>query len=292
VSALLILALLFSVGALVAYDGLTREPPELRERRTGLVARTSARLRLFLRAAGVGASVRTFVVYSVGCGVGCAWLAQVLLGWPVTTLVASVIGTGLLAALYAPRATRRRAAERAALPELADQLRVGFAAGQSIEQRLVGLAANGPEALRPELVRLVWRLRLADFDVAMRDFRDRLADPLADEVCAALILGHTLGSKELGSVLARLADTTRQRLALRQEGIARQAQVRLSARYAVIIPVLTLVGIRILSPEYLVIYDGPVGQLVLLGCFAWLLTGYGVLLWLGRLPDARRVLMR
>ena len=46
---LLILALLFSVGALVAYDGLTRESPELRERRTGLVARTSARLRLFLR---------------------------------------------------------------------------------------------------------------------------------------------------------------------------------------------------------------------------------------------------
>ena len=89
----------------------------------------------------------------------------------------------------------------------------------------------------------------------MRDFRDRLADPLADEVCAALILGHTLGSKELGSVLARLADTTRQRLALRQEGIARQAQVRMSARYAVIIPVLTLVGIRILSPEYLVIYN-------------------------------------
>ncbi len=149
-SALLILALLFSVGAVVAYDGLTREPPELRERRTGLVARTSARLRLFLRAAGVGASVRTFVVYSVGCGLGCAWLAQVLLGWPVTTLVACVIGTGLLATLYAPRATRRRAAERTALPELADQLRVGFAAGQSIEQRLVGLAANGPEALRPE----------------------------------------------------------------------------------------------------------------------------------------------
>src|SRR5207244_3284824 len=59
VSALLILALLFSVGALVAYDGLTREPPELRERRMGLVARTSARLRLFLRAAGLGASVRT-----------------------------------------------------------------------------------------------------------------------------------------------------------------------------------------------------------------------------------------
>ena len=36
--------------------------------------------------------------------------------------------------------------------------RVEVAAGQSIEQRLVGLAANGPEALRPELVRLVWRL--------------------------------------------------------------------------------------------------------------------------------------
>jgi tight adherence protein B len=116
--------------------------------------------------------------------------------------------------------------------------------------------------------------------------------PVADEVCAALLLGHTLGSKELGSVLGRLAETTRQRLALRQEGLARQAQVRLSARYVVIIPVLTLVLIRIVSPDYLAIYDGPLGQLVLFGCFGWLVIGYGVLLWLGRLPEPRRVLVR
>jgi len=51
-------------------------------------------------------------------------------------------------------------------------------AGQSIEQGLVKLAATGPEAPRSELLRLVMRQQVGDFETALREFRDRLGEVL------------------------------------------------------------------------------------------------------------------
>jgi Flp pilus assembly protein TadB len=288
----LVLALGFAGGALLVYDGLTRPRRGSPSRRPRVIEATEERLRVFLRAAGLEMPVRTFVLYSLGCGFGSAVLAQELLGWPVTSVLALGIGTVLLAALYAPRAARRRAAEQAALPEFAEQLRASIGAGDSIEQGLVKLAATGPAALRPELLRLAMRQQVEGFEPALCEFRDRLGDALADEVCAALLLEYRLGGKQIGLVLSRLADATRQQLALRQEAIARQAHVRLTARIVVAVPALTLLLLRLISPEYLAVYDGAQGQLVLLGCLVWLAIGYGVLLWLGRLPSSPRVLVR
>ena len=136
------------------------------------------------------------------------------------------------------------------------------------------------------------RQQVEGFEVALCEFRNRLGDALADEVCAALLLEYRLGGKQIGLVLSRLAESTRQKLALRQEAMARQAHVRLTARIVIAVPALTLVLVRLISPEYLAVYDGPKGQLVLLGCLVWLAIGYGVLLWLGRLPSSPRVLVR
>lgn len=288
----LALALAFASGALLVYDGLTRPRQGASPRAPRLIELAEDRLRVFLRAAGLEMPVRTFVLYSLGIGLGGAGLAQQLLGWPVTTVLAFGVGAVLLVALYAPRAARRRAAERNALPEFAEQLRASIGAGDSIEQGLLKLAATGPAALRPELLRLVMRQQVEGFEPALREFRNRLGDALADEVCAALLLEYRLGGKQIGLVLSRLADATRQKLALRQEAIARQAHVRLTARIVVAVPALTLVLLRVISPEYLAVYDGPKGQLVLLGCLVWLAIGYGVLLWLGRLPTPPRVLVR
>jgi len=287
----LALAMLFAFGALLLYVGLT-SPAAAPARAPRRPAAAEARLRVFLRAAGLEMDVRTFVLYSGGCGLGSAALAQAVLGWPVTTVLAFGLGSGALAILYSPRAARRRAAERAALPEFAEQLRSVIGAGQSIEQGLVKLAATGPEALRPELLRLVLRHQVGDFETALREFRDRLGDPLADEFVAALVLEYRVGGKEIGRVLTRLAEATRQQLALRQEAMARQSYIRLTARIVMVVPVVTLVVIRLISPDYLAVYDGPLGQLMLLGCFVWLMAGYGVLLWLGRLPSSPRVLVR
>jgi integrase len=93
------------------------------------------------------------------------------------------------------------------------------------------------------------------FEVALCEFRNRLGDALADEVCAALLLEYRVGGKQIGLVLSRLAESTRQKLALRQEAMARQAHVRLTARIVIAVPALTLVLLRLISPEYLAVYD-------------------------------------
>jgi tight adherence protein B len=286
------LALAFAVGALLVYDGLTRPQTSTTIHRPARLSRLGDQVRVFLRAAGVELPVRTFVGASLLVGLAWATVAQAWLGWPVTTAAAFVSGAGMLAVLYSPRAARRRASERAALPELADRLSVALAAGRSLEEALLGLAATGPEALRPELVRLCWWLRLCDLETALRAFRDRLADAAADEVVAALLLGRQVGSHELGKVLARRADASRQQLALRQEAAARQAAVRWQARIVVAVPVITLIGIRLLAPEFLAIYNDWRGQLVLVGALMWLSIGYGLFRALGRLPGERRVLVR
>lgn len=288
----LALALAFSGGALLVYDGLTRPAPTRAPQPPARLLAAEARLRVFLRAAGLELPVRTFVLYSLGCGLGCAVLSQQVLGWPVTTLLAFGSGTLLLGIVYAPRAARRRAAERAALPELAEQLRAAVGGGASIEQGMVKLAATGPKALRPELLRLALRQQVEGFEPALCDFRARLGDALADELCAALLLEYRVGGKQIGLVLSRLADATRQQLALRQEAIARQAYIRLTARIVILTPVVTLVLLRLFTPDYLAVYDGPKGQLVLLGCLVWLAVGYALLLRLGRLPSSPRVLVR
>src|SRR5579859_5049383 len=89
----LALALAFASGALLVYDGLTRPRQSASPRAPGPIGAAEDRLRVFLRAAELEMPVRTFVFYSLGCGLGCAVLTQQLLGWPVTTVLAFGGGT-------------------------------------------------------------------------------------------------------------------------------------------------------------------------------------------------------
>jgi len=53
-----------------------------------------------------------------------------------------------------------------------------------------------------------------------------------------------------------------------------------------------LIGLRATNPRYLSIFDGVVGQMVLIGCAASVALGYAAMLALTRLPGQRRVLVR
>jgi tight adherence protein B len=127
---------------------------------------------------------------------------------------------------------------------------------------------------------------------ALESFRERLADPLADQIVGALVLNDRVGGKQVGAVLDRLAEATRAELAVEQEAKARQGQVVLSARVVALVPAVVLVGLRLMAPTFTSVYDGPAGQIVLVGCFLWVLIGYAAMLWMGRLPHDRRVLVR
>ena len=109
-----------------------------------------------------------------------------------------------------------------------------------------------------------------------------------DAAALALLVNHRLGSRHVGPLLARLAAATRAehvRAAVR----AQQAQHETSARIVAAVPVAVLVGLRLLNPGYVAVFDTPAGQAVLAGCAALLLAGYAAMRHVARLPAGRRV---
>jgi hypothetical protein len=70
---------------------------------------------------------------------------------------------------------------------------------------------------------------------------------------------------------------------------AQQAQHETSARIVAAVPVVVLVGLRLLNPGYVAVFDTPPGQVVLAGCAALLLAGYAAMRHVALLPAGRRI---
>jgi tight adherence protein B len=282
---------LFAGGIALAFDGLTAPlsgPTATPNRRTWQSAAEDS-----LRHAGLEeVSLRSFVLTSLASGLVAAIAAQVILGWPAVSVASAALGTLAPLSYFGPRRERRRAAMQVALVEAIAQLRAAIQGGLSVQQALVELAPTTPQALRPDIARLVLDLRLKGLVPALGELRDRLADPLADQLVAALILNDRVGGRQVGPVLDRLAQATRASLAVLEEAKARQSQAVVSARVVALVPAVALVGLRVIAPAFMSVYDEPLGQVVLVGCVLWVLIGYGAMRWLGRLPETPRVLVR
>jgi tight adherence protein B len=179
-----------------------------------------------------------------------------------------------------------------ALVDAIEQLRDAIRTGLSVQDALGGLARTGPEVLRSEFSILSRDARLLGFDHALVAMRDRLADPVFDVVACALSINDRLGGRLVSQVLDRLADSTRAQLRIEQEVRAHQARTVLSARIVAAAPLVALVGLRAINPRYLDIFDGVIGQAVLIACAVSVGLGYAAMLYLTRLPGQRRVLVR
>ena len=100
--------------------------------------------------------------------------------------------------------TRRRSQIQESLADVLAFLQSGIEQGRSVRESLGLLRERGPVALRPDFVRLERQMRV-DFEDALVDLQERLANPIWDRCTAGLLLGHRLGEESLGGVLARLA---------------------------------------------------------------------------------------
>lgn len=281
----LLLSLAFALGIGLLYDGLTRP----RQSETDVVR--FRRVREFLVQAGLrDVSPRDFLLFSVGSGLGLGLLAQIVLGWPLVSVLAFGLGLGAPLAYYMHRRDRRRAVIQEALVEGIAQLRDMIRTGQSVGEALTALAQVGPEPLRPELAILAREMRLVGFEPALLALRERLADPVWDTCCAALLLNDRLGGRNVSQVLDSLAQATRAQLRVQQELHAYQARNVLSARIVAAVPLVVLTAIRALNPRYLAVFSDLSGQLLLAGCVVSIALGYLAMLWLSRLPGEERVL--
>ena len=194
-----------------------------------------------------------------------------------------------LGALQARR--RRRLRElREVWPDAIDNLASGVRAGLSLPEAVAGLAERGPGTLRAPFARFADDYHATGrFGAALDRLKDELADPTADRVIEALRLAREVGGSELGRMLRTLSGFLRDEQRVRKELEARQTWVVVAARMAFATPwaVLLLLATK---PEAVAAYRGAGGAVVLAVGAAMAVTGYRVMLVIGRLPGEERVL--
>ena len=281
----LLLSVTFGSAIYLLYEGLTNPSRAASEKRR------FRRVDEFLAQAGLHeVRPRDFVTFSAAAGLLLGTAAQMMLGWPVVSLLVTAIGLAGPFLYYVRRRDRRRAALQDGLVEAIGQLRDAIRTGLSVQHALVGLATNGPESLRQEFARLAREVALLGFERGMDAMRERLADPVFDVVAASLALNDRLGGRNVSQVLDRLAQATRAELRVQQELRAYQAKNVLSAQIVAGVPLALLIAIRLVNPGYLAIFNDPLGQLMLAGCAVSVAIGYLGMLWVTRLPGEKRVL--
>ncbi len=207
----------------------------------------------------------------VGIGVGVAT------GWPVAGFGATL---GLVAGPAALGGTARRADEAAtadAIATWADMLRDTMAGASGLEESLIQTATVAPTAIKTQLQSFALRLRHQPLDAALDELARDLDHSSADLVIASLGAAARLEARDLGPLLARLAEAIRGDVRMRSRIEIGRARIRTSARIAVATTTATVVFLYLFARHLLEPYDTATGQgwlLVVLAVF----FGAGVML--------------
>ena len=220
---------------------------------------------------------RTRVLALVGFGAGA--LVAVLSGWLVAVVAIPLAVVGLPSLLRSPAETAQ--IERLeAMAEWTRNLAGVLTVGVGLEQALVATLRSTPEAIKPEVSRLVARLRARwSTEDALLKFADELDDATGDLVAAYLILGARRRGAGLASVLQGLAESVADDVTARRKVEADRAKPRATARNVTLIT-LGVLGFLAFNGQFMAPYGTPLGQAllaVLLGAYA------GTLVWLKRM---------
>lgn len=215
-----------------------------------------------------------------------AWLSTAVLaglvvglvtGWPVAgiaVLVGVLVGP---AALGGDAHRARETATADAIATWADMIRDTMAGASGLEESLIQTAGVAPTPIRPQLEAFARRLRHQPLDVALDGLAADLNHSSADMVVAALAAAARLEARDLGSLLARLAEAIRGDVRMRSRIEIGRARIRTSARIAVGITAATVVFLYVFARHLLEPYNTVAGQgwlVVVMGVF----FGAGVML--------------
>ncbi|MGI8685681.1 MAG: type II secretion system F family protein, partial [Acidimicrobiales bacterium] len=134
-----------------------------------------------------------------------------------------------------------------------------------------------PAPIRTEVVALVGRIEHQSLPTALAAFGTEVAHPSADLVVAALSIAARMEASDMTGLLSRLAEAIRGEARMRIRVEVGRTRVRTATRVIAGVVAASIVLLTVLNRSYLVAYDSPSGQLVLVaigGIFAlggWLL---------------------
>jgi len=198
-----------------------------------------------------------------------------------------VAGIGLALLVLAWRTLGGAAGERRAMARLealatwTESLRDTIAGAVGLEQAIPSSLRVAAPSLQEPLARLVDRLHTrVPMPEALRRLADDLDDPSADLIIGALIINARLRGPGLRDLLGALSTAVREELDVRRKINAERRTTRRSAQIVVLVSVGLALGLAVLNPGYVHVYDSPLGQLVLAVVVALYAAGF---VWMRKL---------
>jgi tight adherence protein B len=235
------------------------------------------RLEKRLRAADLDWSIRKALVLSAA--LGCAGLIVGLLFASefrtASAVLLAALGAGAPSFYINHAATARARKIEEQLPEALDFLARAMRAGHAFSVTLELIADEIPEPMAGEFRKLYNEQNLgAPIDVALQGMADRCALLDVQFFVSAVLLQKETGGN-LTVILTRLSELIRDRLRLKGQVRAASAHGRVTGMVLTAMPIVLMIGLTILSPNYLrgLITD-PDGRYLIMGAVGGQLLGY------------------
>ncbi len=283
----LLAAVASAAAASLAVGALMGTMPELRPRREDTAV---SERQQWLVQSGVDLTPRQFLLGS-GLLAVLAYIVVLTITATPTIAIVPALTAGGMPRVMLERLRQRRLREVAeAWPDGVRDLVAAVAAGQSLNQAVEGLAANGPVALREAFVRYPTLSRMLGVAGALETIREELADPTSDRVLEVLILAHERGGQLLAPILRDLAEATTSDLRVAEQLQTDQLEQKINARAVFVMPWFVLVALTLREGPFRDFYASGAGVIVVILGGGMSLFGMWLINRLGRSHVEPRVL--
>jgi hypothetical protein len=221
---------------------------------------------------------------------GCA--AGILTRWPAAVLLAAGAVYGV-PKLFVQTSGSVSIAKIEAIATWTEMLQGTLAASAGLGQAIMATGPLSPLPIRGATTRLSSRLGAGMHPrEALALLADELEDPCSDRVVCALHLAISARAQQLGELLAALADSTREEVALRLRIETSRASVRSGVRTVLVFSVAFAVSLTVVAHSYLAPFGTLHGELVLLVVGTLYAVGLSLMVSLARPPAPVRLLGR
>lgn len=239
--------------------------------------------------------VQAWVAGRAGASLVAGGLAWLWFGLPVLGLIGFLVTYHLLGVALEVRRRQFEARRQAALLEAVRHGIAVMSRAGSATQMLEALAEGGPHEVRPVFREVVAAGGFGPggsaFLEAMDRVKERLADPLFDDIALALSLHFRQGGK-LVPALEALAHDWAETLRLQQEAKALRSGIEASVVLLALLPFVFMVTLQVLAPALLGPFRSATGEVVVGLAVAWMALGYGVLQRMSQPPRESRLRLR
>ena len=288
------LGIAFIGVAALAADDLALVARRVRQRVDRLIRPESVRVSL-AQAGLTSIPVPAWISARIGLaiaagGVAWAWFRLPVLGLIAFLVVYHLVGTGL--------EFRRRGFEARRQEALLDAARHGIAVmsrSGNATSMLEAVAEGGPYEVRHLFKEIVLAAGSGPagetFVRELETIRERVADPLFDDLVLALTLHWRQGGKLVPALEAVVTDWS-ETLRLQREAKALRSGVEASVVLLALLPFVFLVTLQLLAPALLTPFRSPAGEVIFGLAIGWMALGYGILQRMSLPPRESRLRLR